>query len=240
MRERLFRSIVLVAVCCAATPPSGAQRLPEPPLTNAAVVKLVRAGFKEKTIITIIRSRSTSFDLDPDKLIELKRNGVSENLILAMLSQDESFVSNDNDWSNDPDFGSGRSSRDSHERQGGVDIFGGTQGSSGQTRSRGMNGSNQGESTTTGSATVRILRPQTESEGTQVRLEKTPTLNNESVIKLVEAGFSEGTIIKRIEDSPADFDLSKIKIDELRRRQVTEAIITAMKVAMSDEPATKQ
>jgi hypothetical protein len=60
------------------------------------------------------------------------------------------------------------------------------------------------------------------------------------VIKLVEAGFSEGTIIKRIEDSPADFDLSKAKVDELRRRRVTEAIIAAMTVAMSDEPELKQ
>jgi hypothetical protein len=71
-------------------------------------------------------------------------------------------------------------------------------------------------------------------------LEKTPTLNNESVIKLVEAGFSEGTIIKRIEDSPVDFDLSKGKVDELRRRRVTEAIITAMTIAMSDDPDLKQ
>lgn len=243
MRNILFRLILLVAVCSAATLPSRAQRLPEAPLTNAAVVKLVRAGFKEKTVIAIIRNRPSSFNLDPDKLIELKRNGVSENVILAMLSQDESFVFNDGDWTNDSDFG-GSSSRgmekNSQQRPGGVDIFGDTQGSSGQTRSRGMNGSNQGETTTTGSATVRILRPPTEAGGAQQRLERTPTLNNESVIKLVEAGFSEGTIIKRIEDSPADFDLSKAKLDELRRRRVTEAIITAMTAAMSDEPETKQ
>jgi hypothetical protein len=60
------------------------------------------------------------------------------------------------------------------------------------------------------------------------------------VIKLVEAGFSEGTIIKRIEDSPAEFDLSSSKLDELRRRRVTEAIILAMTAAMGDEPGPKQ
>jgi hypothetical protein len=60
------------------------------------------------------------------------------------------------------------------------------------------------------------------------------------VIKLVEAGFSEGTIIKRIEDSPADFDLSKTKVDELRKRRVTEAIITAMTAAMSDGSEMRQ
>jgi hypothetical protein len=60
------------------------------------------------------------------------------------------------------------------------------------------------------------------------------------VIKLVEAGFSEGTIIKRIEDSPADFDLSSTKLEELRRRRVTEAIILAMTDAMGDESGVKQ
>ena len=241
MSTILIRLILVVAVCCAAALSSSAQRSPQPPLTNAAVVKLVRAGFKEKTVIAIIRNRPSLFNLDPDRLIDLKRNGVSENIILAMLSQDESFVFTDDNWTNDSDFGrSGTRTRNPEERPGGIDIFGDTQGSTGQTRSRGMNGSNQGQTTTTGSATVRILRPPTEAGGTQARLERTPTLNNESVIKLVEAGFSEGTIIKRIEDSPADFDLSKAKLDELRKRRVTEAIITAMTAAMSDESEPKQ
>ena len=241
MRNMLIRLTLLVAVCCATALHSPAQRPAQPPLTNAAVVKLVRAGFKEKTVIAIIRNRPSSFNLDPDKLIDLKRNGVSENIILAMLAQDESFVVADDDWTNDSDFGRGSTRPiEKNADPGGVDIFGGTQGSAGQTRSRGMNGSNERETTTTGSATVRILRPPIESGGTQTRLERTPTLNNESVIKLVEAGFSEGTIIKRIEDSPVDFDLSVTKLDELRRRRVTEAIITAMTAAMSDESAPKQ
>lgn len=238
-----MRLLLLVAVCCAATIPSAAQHSAQPPLTNAAVVKLVRAGFKEKTVIAIIRNRPSSFNLDPDRLIDLKRNGVSENIILAMLAQDESFVLADDDWTNDSDFGSDRTratERSPETRSGATGIFGGTQGSAGETRGRGMNGSNEGQTTTTGSATVRILRPPTETGGTQPRLERTPTLNNESVIKLVEAGFSEGTIIKRIEDSPVDFDLSVTKLDELRRRRVTEAIITAMTTAMSDESAPRQ
>jgi hypothetical protein len=99
-----------------------------------------------------------------------------------------------------------------------------------------MSGGNDGETTTTGSATVRILRPPAEAGGAPMKMEKTPTLTNDSVIKLVEAGFSEGTIIKRIEDSPADFDLSSAKLSELRRRRVPEAIILAMSAAMADEP----
>jgi hypothetical protein len=64
------------------------------------------------------------------------------------------------------------------------------------------------------------------------KLEKTPTLTNEGVIRLVEAGFSEGTIIKRIEASPVDFDLSAGKVVELQKKRVSEAIIAAMNAAM--------
>src|SRR3712207_5269771 len=60
-----------------------AQQSREAPLTNASVVKLVRAGFKENTVIAIIRTRPNRFDLSPDRLIELKKNGVSEKIILA-------------------------------------------------------------------------------------------------------------------------------------------------------------
>jgi hypothetical protein len=230
-----FFSVMILIVVCFAAPFAARAQHPDAPLTNAAVIKLVRAGFKEKTI-SIIRSRPNRFVLDPDKLIELKRSGVSENIILAMLSQDESFLLVDDEWSDDVSFG--KSKRDPSAQRG-ADIFGGREGSKGQTRSRGANGSSQGESTTTGTATVRILRP-TEPGGSPAKLERTPTLNNEAVIKLVEAGFSEGTIVKRIEDSPSDFDLSNLKLEELRRRRVTEVVISAMRAAMSDESAPPQ
>lgn len=214
--------------------PTLAQQRPQPPLTNAAVVKLVRAGFKEKTVITIIRTRTSLFELDPERLIDLKRNGVSENIILAMLSQNEAGLLADEDWSDDSFFKEKGIPRQNNGASGTAesDIFGSNSGSKGQMRSRGLNGSSEGETTTTGSATVRILRPPTEAGGAPLKLEKTPTLNNEAIIRLVEAGFSEGTIIKRIEDSPSDFDLSPTKLIDLRKRRVTDAIIAAMTTAM--------
>ncbi len=229
---RIFLVALLSLVCFAA--PSAARAQQQEPLTNAAVVKLVRAGFKEKTVISIIRSRPNRFALDPDRLIELKRNGVSENIILAMLAQDESFLLADDEWTDDFSFGRSKTATREPRGQNGADIFGSSEGSKGQTRSRGVDGSNQGETTTTGTATVRILRP-TEGGGSPAKLERTPTLNNEAVIKLVEAGFSEGTIIKRIEDSPSEFDLSNSKLEELRRRRVNDAVIAAMRAAMNDE-----
>jgi len=206
----------------------------EAPLTNASVVKLVRAGFREKTVIAIIHSRATRFNLDPDKLIELKRSGVSENIILAMLATTESFVFSGDDWMDDSTFRANRSGDGSKNQSPGSDIFGSSSGSRSQSSGRGQTGGNDGETTTTGSATVRILRPPAEGGG-QLKLEKTSTLTNDGVIKLVEAGFSEGTIIKRIEDSPVDFDLSTAKLEELRRRRVTEPIILAMTAAMADD-----
>jgi hypothetical protein len=103
-------------------------------------------------------------------------------------------------------------------------------------RSNGVPLGNQNEGNVSGSATVRIIKPQSEAgESASPKLEKTPTLTNEGVIKLVEAGFSEGTIIKRIEDSPVDFDLSPARLDELFKRRVSDAIIAAMKAAIGDK-----
>lgn len=240
MKQNLIKLILVAATCCTGAVDSRAQSSYEAPLTNAAIVKLVRAGFKEKTVIAIIHNRPNRFVLDPDKLIELKRNGVSENIILAMLAQNDTFVFPDDDWSTDSMFGR-KPKREGEDRQsGGTDIFGGSQGSRSSSGGRGTLGGNEAETATTGSATVRILRPPSEAGGgAPLKMEKTPTLNNDAVIKLVEAGFSEGTIIKRIEESPAEFDLSTAKLLELRRRRVTDAIIAAMTAAMSDESETR-
>ena len=241
MKAKLARFAIAAMVCCCAVLPAAAQQA-QAPLTNAAVVKLVRAGFKEKTVIAIIHNRPNRFNLDPDRLIELKRSGVSENIILAMLSLGEPLLADD-DWMDDSTFGGGTnrgSDAKPNSQPGGVDIFGNNSGSSSRSSGRGMSGGNEGETTATGSATVRILRPPSESGGASLKMEKTPTLTNEAVIKLVEAGFSEGTIIKRIEDSPAEFDLSSAKLEELRRRRVTEPIILAMTAAMGDDSSTRQ
>lgn len=224
-----FLKFAIIALLLAPASLAVAQS-PSTPMTNNAVIKLVRAGFKDKTVIAIIHSRPNRFDLDPDRLIELKRNGVSENIMLAMLSQDGAFFADD-----DMSFGESNAPKKSTGDSGGDDIFGDRAGTSGQTRGRGTSGSNQGDRTTTGSATVRILKPPPDENGAGLKLEKTPTLTNESIISLVNAGFSEGTIIKRIEGSPVDFDLSDQRIAELRRRRVTEPVIVAMKTAIRDD-----
>jgi hypothetical protein len=210
----------------------------EAPLTNVSIVKLVRARFSEKTVIAIIHARPTRFDLSPERLIELKKSGVGERIILVMLACAEGNLAAreraGDEFADDPFFeeagGASRvpgtrrpeSQRDPNE----VNIFGSSGGVRGRSRSRIGGGAAEGESQTNGSASVRIMRPQAEAGGAGAnapRLERTPTLTNESVIELVEAGFSEGTILRRIESSPAEFDFSPVKLAELRRRRVGES-----------------
>lgn len=222
-------SLVLSGVGVAAQQPA------TQPLTNAAVIRLVRAGFKEKTLISIIRARPSRFDLAADRLIDLKKAGVSENVILAMIGHQEAvdaFAFDDSldDMAGVPGNGSGEA--------GGADIFGSGGSSSSSSRGNGQSGSSSGNSMTTGTATVRIVRPPVE-EGGAPKLEKTPTLHNESIVAMVEAGFSEGTIIRRIEQSPAEFDLSAVKLADLRKRRVTEPVIEAMRSAMGEESTSE-
>lgn len=212
------------------------------PLDNGAVVKLTKAGFKEKTIISIINARIPNFDLSPDRMIDLKRNGVTEKIILAMLARQEGMdmMLDDETWGDeefitkggDPKSGSTPSTGNSDP---GVNIFGSSGGAKGRSQSRGVNGSLDNDVVTTGSATVKLIKPPTEAgDAGPAKLEKTKSLTNESIVELVEAGFSEGTIIRRIEQSPVEFDLAANKLDELRKRRVSEKVLAAMKAAMGE------
>ena len=216
------------------------------PLTNAAVVKLSKAGFKEKTIISIIMARLPNFDLSPDRMIELKRNGVTEKVIVAMLARQEGSDLPDDSWTDDTFFSGNQDPKSSGSSSdpngaGTTNIFGNSSGSKSHVKTRGNgNGASDNDTVTTGSATVRILRPPTEASGGgtgPAKLEKTKSLTNDSIVELVEAGFSEGTIIRRIEQSPVDFDLAAPKLEELRKRRVSDKILSAMKSAMGDEPS---
>lgn len=241
MKSFIGRSLLIVSLVLTLSTTLPAQQSQKEPLTNAAVVKLAKAGFKEKTIISIISARIPAFDLSPDRMIELKRSGVSEKIIVAMLARQEGMDPfDDESWGNDMSMGSlelPKGSSPSNGSDPGTNIFGSSGGARGETRSRGGNGSVSGETVTTGSATVRILKPPTEAGGAgPTKLEKAKTLTNDSIVELVEAGFSEGTIIRRIEQSPVEFDLAASKVEELRKQRVSEKILTAMKAAMGDEP----
>jgi len=237
-----FFPTTFIAFCLLAGCAIGAQaqdRKNEGPLTNAEVVKLVKAGFKEKTIILIIASRPPNFDLSSDRMIQLKRNGVGENIIVAMLArQDGNDVPTEDGWDDDPFFSNSKVDPKGETKgsDGSTNIFGSNSGAKQSNRTRTGNGSASGESQLSGNATVRILRPPTEAgAAAAAKLEKTKSLTNDSIVELVEAGFSEGTIIRRIEQSPVEFDLASAKLEELRKRRVSDKVLAAMKAAMGEE-----
>src|ERR1051326_5063532 len=116
MRLRLMcLALGLLLVASSAARAQGA----EEPLTNASVVKLARAGFKEKTIIAIIGARPVKFDLSPERLIELKKSGVTEHVILAMIARSESVDVSREGWDDDdmPLGDGGRSEENTSELQ---------------------------------------------------------------------------------------------------------------------------
>ena len=240
---KLFLSSSVLSICIAfgvASSITAQESQRTTPLTNAAIVKLTKAGFKEKTIISIISTRVPRFDLSPERMIELKRSGVTEKIIVAMLERQEGMDPFDDSWG-DESFGGSEDLKglgtdsSKNPNSGSTDIFGSSGGVRGSTRSRGQEGAVAEEGQTTGSATVRIIRPPREAGAPPAKLEKTPSLTNASIQELVEAGFSEGTIIRRIEQSPVEFDLRTDKLDELRKRRVSDKILAAMQAAMGSD-----
>ena len=56
------------------------------PLTNADVIKMVKSGMAETTIVAAIAANDTQFDLSSTGLQSLSQAGVSSKVIRAMLA----------------------------------------------------------------------------------------------------------------------------------------------------------
>lgn len=220
-------------------------------LTNDSIVSLTKAGFKERTIVTLIRSSPTAFDITTLKLVELKKRGVSERIISEMIEitnrreqdqrlttlRDDDFFSKDDDafFNGSQIFKELPSEKEARQKENDAMIFGSQSGSKSKARSRGIgpNGEREDATELMGSASVRIIRPPGEASSTP-KLERAPKLSNQGVLEMVQAGFSEGTIIRKIETSQVDFDLSPKAVEDLKKNRVTERVLLAMKTAMDE------
>jgi hypothetical protein len=60
------------------------------PLVNADIVKMVKAGLEEDTIVLAIQNKPTAFETSPEELIRLKEEGVSQAVLKAMLNASNS------------------------------------------------------------------------------------------------------------------------------------------------------
>jgi hypothetical protein len=70
-------------------PGQGAKEKDQPaqPLTNESIVKLVKAGLSEDTIIKVVDTQPGKYSLGVEDVIALKKAGVSEKAITAMLNK---------------------------------------------------------------------------------------------------------------------------------------------------------
>ena len=220
-------------------------------LTNDSIVSLTKAGFKERTIVTLIRSSPTAFDITTLKLVELKKRGVSERIISEMIEitnrreqdqrlttlRDDDFFSKDDDafFNGSQIFKELPSEKEARQKENEAMIFGSQSGSKSKARSRGVgpNGEREDSTEMMGSASVRIIRPPGEASSTP-KLERAPRLSNQGVLEMVQAGFSEGTIIRKIETSQVDFDLTPKAVEDLKKNRVSERVLSAMKTAMDE------
>ncbi|MEP7338130.1 MAG: hypothetical protein ABI977_10335 [Acidobacteriota bacterium] len=220
-------------------------------LTNDSIISLAKAGFKERTIITLIRTSQTRFDISTMKLVELKKRSVSERVIsemieitnrgemaqrLSTLRDDEFFAKDDDAFFNGPIFKQIPSEKQAKRMEDEAMIFGSQSGGSSKTQSRGAgpNSERQQQSETSGSASVRIIRPSSEPGGATPKLERVAKLDNRGVLDMIQAGFSEGTIIRKIETSQVEFDLSPKAVEDLKKNRISERIISVMKTAMDE------
>jgi hypothetical protein len=116
-------------------------------------------------------------------------------------------------------------------------IFGSQSGSGSRTRSRGglgPNGERSQQGEVMGSATVKIVRPPGEQNNAEPKLQQAQKLDNKGVLDMIQAGFSEGTVLRKIESAQVEFDLSPKALDDLRKNRVSERVINAMKTAMDE------
>ena len=254
--KRLHPIVLSLLFVCAASCFVSAQAPVREVLNNESIVNLVKARFKEATILSLIRTSPVSFDITTVKLVQLKKSGVSEKLITAMIDRQSSamYLGNVGDSASlgdDEFFRHGdeeffkRSGPPQKSPNGGQDnemgIFGSRSGGSNKSESRGLgpgpNGSASGSTETLGSASVRILRPPSETGGAggEPKLQRQTKLDNKAILELIQAGFSEGTILRKIENSQVDFDLSTKSLTDLRKNRVSESIIKAMSEAMGVE-----
>jgi hypothetical protein len=80
---RVVLVLVLVTAVCLSLP--GATSLAQEVLTNDSVVQMVKAGLPEAVVIAKIKSTATKFDLKTDSLVNLKKAGVSDKVLEAMV-----------------------------------------------------------------------------------------------------------------------------------------------------------
>jgi hypothetical protein len=87
MKASTIRALlILVLVAAVGLSLPGATSLAQEVLTNDSVIQMVKAGLPEAVVIGKIKSTATKFDLKTDSLVSLKKAGVSDKVLEAMVA----------------------------------------------------------------------------------------------------------------------------------------------------------
>ena len=82
-------SAAAIGMCLAQTPETGK---PPTPLTLEDVVKLVHSGVSEEVVIARIKRYNRPFDLNPEEINELKKQGVSDAVLIYLLDPSKPYA----------------------------------------------------------------------------------------------------------------------------------------------------
>ena len=85
-----YRTITL-AILVAVVAPGFAQSTVEAPLTNAEIIKMVKAGIAESVILQKVQMSESNFATSPNALIELKRQHVPDSVMGAILDSENAM-----------------------------------------------------------------------------------------------------------------------------------------------------
>ena len=79
MRKLSFVAVILVSLSLVA--------FGQEALTNASIVKMTKAGLGDDLIVSMVQNQPGHYDLNPDSLVSLKKDGVSEKVLAAMAAK---------------------------------------------------------------------------------------------------------------------------------------------------------
>ena len=82
IKKSLFVFVLLATVCFSQASVFAQDEV----MTNSEVITLAKAGLNQSIIINKIRTSKSDFDLSTDSLIELKKAGISDEIVNAMLT----------------------------------------------------------------------------------------------------------------------------------------------------------
>lgn len=86
MKASTIRTLLVLALVAAVgLSLPGATSLAQEVLTNDSVIQMIKAGLPEAVVIAKIKSTATKFDLKTDSLVSLKKAGVSDKVLEAMV-----------------------------------------------------------------------------------------------------------------------------------------------------------